>query len=110
MGKKEQPNEKSYFRDAVVESGGRTYHLSVEDGRAIESAGNYWHGPGDPSSWLIVATFLEARRRVGEAGTDVALELAAKALGITVEKIRQGIDWHEHYMQWHDGDPDYKIL
>ncbi len=70
----------TYFHDAAVESGGRTYYFNVSDGRALESAGNYWHGPGAPSTWLAVAVFLEARQRVGEAGDDVALELAAKVL------------------------------
>lgn len=100
----------TYFHDAAVESGGRTYYFNVSDGRALESAGNYWHGPGAPSTWLAVAVFLEARQRVGEAGDDVALELAAKALGTTVEQLRGSIEWHENYMRWHDGDPDYRVL
>lgn len=110
MPKKEQPKQAEYFHNAVVEAGGRTYHFSIEDGRVIESRGNHWHGPGDPSSWLIVAVFQEAQRRVGEAGNNVALELTAEALGLTVEKVRSSIEWHEHYMQWHDDDPDYRVL
>lgn len=105
-----QSEQASYFRDATVQSGEQTYHFSIEDGRALESAGNYWHGPGDPSTWLSVAVFLAARRRVGEAGDDIALELAAKALGTTVERLRGSIEWHENYMRWHDGDFDYKVL
>ena len=104
------PQTINYFNDATVEANDRTYHFSAEDGQALVHAGKYWHGPGDPSSWLIVATFLEARRRVGDAGTDLALELAAKVLGITVERVRNGIEWHEHYMRWHDGDDDYRVL
>jgi hypothetical protein len=110
MDQEDRSNKAGYFRDAVVGSGGRTYRFGVEDGRALEQAGNYWHGPGDPSTWLMVAVFLEARRRVAEAGDDIALELAAQALGITVDRLRKGIEWHEHYMQWHDADPDYRVL
>jgi hypothetical protein len=100
----------SYFHDAAVEWEGRTYCLSAADGRTLENPGNYWHGPENPSTWLAVAVFLEARRRVGNAGDRIALELAAKALGITVDRLRSGIEWHENYIRWHDGDPDYSVL
>ena len=102
--------EVNFFHDAVVESAGTRYHFSVEDGRMLERAGNHWHGPGDPSTWLVVAVFWVARQRVGGAGDAVALELTARALGITVAQVRSSIEWHEQYMQWHDDDPDYKVL
>lgn len=105
-----EPQQDSYFQDAAVEWGGQTFHFSAADGRALESKGNYWHGPADPSTWLAVAVFLEARQRVGEAGNEAALELAAKALGITAEQLRSSIEWHEQYMRFHDGDYDYRIL
>ena len=105
-----EAGQASYFQDAAVEWGGQTFHFSAADGRALESKGNYWHGPADPSTWLAVAVFLEARQRVGEAGNEVALELAAKALGITAEQLRSSIEWHEQYMRFHDGDYDYRIL
>ena|ERR1700742_4342985 len=105
-----ESQQDSYFQDAAVEWGGQTFHFSAADGRALESKGNYWHGPADPSTWLAVAVFLEARQRVGEAGNSVALELAAQALGITAEQLRSSIEWHEQYMRFHDGDYDYKIL
>jgi hypothetical protein len=104
------PKQDSYFRDAAVTSADQTYRFSVEDGRALEHAGHYWHGPGDPSTRLAVAVFLECRRRVGPAGDQIALELAAQALATTVERLRGNIEWHENYMRWHDGDPDYKVL
>ena len=100
----------SYFRDAAITSAGRTYRFSIADGLALESAGHYWHGPGDPSTWLAVAVFLEARQRVGAAGDAIALELAAQALATSVEQLRGNIEWHENYMRWHDADPDYKVL
>ena len=110
MESKHGSEQASYFRDVAVQSGDRIYRFSVEDGRALESAGNYWHGPGDPSTWLAVAVFLEARQRVGAAGDDLALDLAAQALGTTVDRLRGNIEWHENYMRWHDGDDEYKVL
>jgi hypothetical protein len=107
---KNTSEEASYFRNAAVTSGDQTYRFSVEDGRALERAGNYWHAPGDPSTWLAVAVFLECRRRVGAGGDTIALELAAQALTTTVERLRGNIEWHENYMRWHDADPDYKVL
>jgi hypothetical protein len=53
---------------------------------------------------------MEARRRVRGAPDKVALELAAKVLGIAVEKLLANIEWRENYMRWHDGDPDYRVL
>lgn len=110
MEPKAEAQQASYFQDAEVAWGGVTFHFSVADGRALENPGNYWHGPADPSTWLAVAVFIEARRRVGEAGDGVALELAAQALGITVEQLRSSIEWHEQYMRFHDGDDDYRVL
>ncbi|MDZ4721653.1 MAG: hypothetical protein SH847_24575 [Roseiflexaceae bacterium] len=107
---KNPPQERSYFHDAALESAGRTYRFSIEDGRVIQNRGNYWHAPGDPSTWLAVAVFLEARQRVGAAGDDIALALAAQALGTTVDRLRGNIEWHENYMRWHDDDPDYRVL
>lgn len=110
MESETEAQQVSYFQDAVVEWGGQTFHFSAEDGRALESRGNSWHGPADPSTSLSVTVFLEARRRVGEAGNEVALELAGKALGITAEKLRSNIEWYEQYMRFHDGDYEYSIL
>src|SRR4051812_44302503 len=102
-----EAQQAGYFQDAVVEWGGKTFHFSAADGCALESKGNYWHGPADPSTSLAVSVFLEARGRVGEAGTEVALELAGKALGITAEQLRSSIEWYEQYMRFHDGDYEY---
>jgi hypothetical protein len=110
MKPKDLSEKAGYFHDAAVEAGGQTYRFSVEDGRELERSGNYWHGPGDPSTWLVVAVFLQARQRVGAAGDDTALELTAQALGTTGDRVRGAIEWHEHYMQWHDADDDYKVL
>jgi hypothetical protein len=100
----------SYFVDAVVEYAGQAFRFAAEEARAFEDNLNCWHSAGDPSTWLSVTIFMEARRRVKGAPDEVAQELAAKALGITVEKLRANIEWHENYMRWHDGDPDYRVL
>ena len=103
-------SQDSYFHDAVVEWGGQTFRFTAAEGRALESRGNAWHGPGDPSTSLAVSVFLEARQHVGEAGNEVALELAGQALGTTAEQLRSSITWHEQYMRFHDGDYEYRIL
>ena len=100
----------SYFVDAVVEFEGQSFRFSAEEGRRFEDSLNYWHHAGDPSTWLSVAIFIEARARTKGAPDEVAQELAAKVLGISVEKLRANIEWHENYMRWHDGDPDYRVL
>jgi hypothetical protein len=100
----------SYFQDAEVKFEGRTFRFSADEGDALEDPANYWHGPGAPSSWLAVTMFLEALEKAQGAPVSVALELAARVLGITVEHLRSTIEWHEQYMRWHDGDPDYKVL
>ena len=110
MSREKRAKEGSYFREAMVYWGDRSYHFSVEDGYALESGGGDWHGPADPPTWGAVAVFLHARQRVGETGDAIALELAAQALGITVARLRACIEWHENYMRWHDGDFEYRIL
>ena len=100
----------SFFFDASVEASGVTITLSADDCRPIQNGLNYWHGPGDPSTWLTVAIFLEARRRVGGTDNAAAFELAAQALGVSAQKVSDSIEWHENYMRWHDGDPDYSVL
>ncbi len=100
----------SNFHDVEVTVDGRTLTFSAAEGEAHENSGNYWHGPGDPSTWLAVDVFLAVRRKHAPIDNAPALDLAAQDLGITVEKLRACIEWHEHYMQWHDGDPDYRVL
>ena len=100
----------SYFRDGKIEFEGRSFCFSAEEAQALENSANYWHGPGDPSSWLAVAVFIKARERAQGAPVDVALNLAAQVLGVTAGRLRSLIEWHEQYMRWHDGDPDYAVL
>jgi hypothetical protein len=99
----------SYFSDASVTHEGKTFTFTAEEGRALENTGKYWHGPGDPSTWLAVAVFVRARDKFGDAPRSVALQLAAQALGITTDKLEGLIDWHVNYMRWHDGDWSYTV-
>jgi hypothetical protein len=103
-------DSQNFFHDSTVDVDGTAYTLTAEECLPRQNAGNYWHGPGDPSSWLAVDIFLEARRRVGDGHNDAALELAAGALGISVDTLRGSIEWHENYMRWHDGDESYSVL
>jgi len=105
-----EASEQHYFHEARVVYEGRAYELTIETCLKIQGRGYYWHAPGDPSSWLAVEIYREAKEIVGNAGRNPALELAAKALGITVDSLLQTIDWHENYMRWHDGDSDYSAL
>jgi len=100
----------SYFQDAEVEFEGRIFRFSAREGDDLESRGQYWHSPGNPSSWLGVTVFLKAREKMQGAPDMVTLELAAQVMGMDVERLRSLIVWHERYMRWHDGDPDYKVL
>lgn len=110
MENDQTPLAQSYFHEAEVESGGRTIRLTSAECRALEHDSKAWYGPSEPSVRLAVETFLLARRRVAGAGDLLALELAAKALGITTNRLRDCIYWHESHMQWLVDDPDYKVL
>jgi hypothetical protein len=100
----------SYFREAALTHEGREFRFSVEEGRAQEMGAADWHGERDPSSWLALYVFEAVRQKVGDAPQAVALELAAKAMNISVEKLVSLLRWVEEYARWHDGDPDYKAL
>jgi len=102
---------KSYFQDAAVRYKGRLYQFSVQEGQALLGrGGQYWHGPSNPSTWLAVAVFKIARRKLKEAPQHLAMELTAQSMGITIEKLVDLIEWHEEYMRWHDGDESYRVL
>ncbi len=103
------PN-RHYFHDACLEEEGQRYTYPVATARQQQSRANDWHGPADPSSWLAVAIFCDVRRHYPKAQTSILLALAGQSLGISPEKLRGAIEWHEQYMRWHDGDPDYKVL
>jgi hypothetical protein len=98
-----------YFHDGEIKFRGQVIRFSAEEASRYESEGNYWHGSGDPSSWLGVEIFLAARDKLGEAPVEVAAALAAQVLGISPERMNALLDWHENYMRWHDGDWDYTV-
>lgn len=102
---------KSFFREDVsVQYEGRTLTFTLAEQQALVSRGNYWHGAGDPSSWLSVATFFAVRRKHPTIGESEALDLASAALGVSRDKLIATIRWHEQYMRWHDGDHSYTVL
>ena len=100
----------SFFRDASIEYQGAIVSFSAEEGRAQELPGNYWHGPGLPSTWLAVAVFCAAQRKMRGAPDSMVLTLAAAALDMSVGKLIDLIRWNENYMRWHDGDDSYRVL
>jgi hypothetical protein len=100
----------SFFRDAEIVHDGRVYRFSAAEGKRQQSRGNYWHCEGDPSTWLSVSVVLAVRRKYSKLPSEQLLELGAKALGVTASKLRASIEWHENYMRFHDGDPDYRVL
>lgn len=100
----------SHFKDAVVEHDNRVYSYSAGEGQALEGGSQYWHSPGNPSTWLAIAVFLAVRNKFRALPQRVALQLAAQALDISLEGLVSSIRWHENYMQWHDGDYTYRIL
>ena len=100
----------SYSQDASIEYQDQTFDLSAEESRAVEDGVNRWHAKGDPSTWLTVAVFELARRKVVNAPEAIALELTSKVLGLAVSEVVSRIEWHEQYMRWHDGDSDYSVL
>lgn len=98
----------SHFeQDVSVSHEGRTFTLTLDEQRECERRGNLWHGKGDPSTSLVVDVVRAARRKCEGAPETVARELAARALGITAGKVDDGVEWHEQYMRWHDGDSKY---
>ena len=99
----------SYFHNAQTTYEGKTLQFSKEEGSALEDRGNYWHRPSDPSTWLAVAVFRAVQAKFPEVPQAVIFELSAQTLGITDSQLSSAIDWHENYMRWHDGDPDYKV-
>jgi hypothetical protein len=100
----------NYFKDAMVIYEGQVFRFNADEAQAQVNIGNYWLGPADPSHWLAVAVFLAAREKYPDAPNIVNLELAARAMTITVDRLRSIIRWHENYTRWSAGDPGYTIL
>ncbi|MAT96436.1 MAG: hypothetical protein CL608_04770 [Anaerolineaceae bacterium] len=102
---------KNYFRsNAEIIVAGRKYSLSLAEQNALVSRLNYWHGEGNPSTWLAVSTFLAVRHKYPNVAEETVLALAALALGVSRDALVGLIRWHENYMRWHDGDETYQIL
>lgn len=103
----------TYLQNAEIAYQGQRIALIASD-MAGDPSIKEWHGPANPSTWLSVSTFWAARRRVQQAVPGApdrpTLELAALALGISIEKLVEAIRWHENYMRWHDADDEYRVL
>jgi hypothetical protein len=99
-----------FFHDAQVTHDGQTFRVTAAEVAASQGPGPHQHSPGDPSTWLCIGVFTSLRGRFSALPTELQLELAGQALGIGAAKLRSAIEWHENYMRWHDGDPDYRIL
>ncbi|MBN1411487.1 MAG: hypothetical protein JW969_11635 [Spirochaetales bacterium] len=99
-----------YFNTTPVIIDGKSFELNKSDLESQYTDLNYWHGEGDPSSWLAVSIFNSAARKYPGIGEKIHLKIAAHALNISTRKLISSIKWHEQYMRWHDGDPDYSIL
>lgn len=104
----------SYFKDGKVTFEGRTILFTKEEAAQYENTGNYWHGEGDPSSWLTITILRLAFERIQpaprEKAIDLAYQLTAQVLGISRYKVEQSVSWHENYMRWHDGDDSYSVF
>ena len=100
----------SFFVDGQIELDGKTYRLRKSEADRLVSRGQYWHGKGDPSSWLCVAAFLRVRSKYKTLPQSGALALVAQSMEISAEKLRAALAWHEQYVRFHDGSPDYYVL
>jgi len=100
----------SYFVDAEITRDGKRHRFTKREGDRLVSRTNYWHGEGDPSSWLCAAAFQRMRAKHGSLSQDDVLVLVAAAMQIAPRKLRESIAWHEQYVRWHDGMPEYYVL
>jgi len=100
----------TWFQDASIQLEERIVQFTAEEGRRLESPVQYWHGPGRPSSWLGAAVCLAVKEKMPDAALAAVLDLASEAMGMTVDALQSLIEWHENYMRWHDGDPEYRLF
>jgi len=89
-----------YFKRIKITYGSTEYFFTEEELAELAKT-NYWHGDGDPSSWLCEATFSKAQIKCKDAHAPIVMELAAKTLGITEEILQNALDWYRHYMDFH---------
>jgi len=100
----------SFFQDAEMVFGGEVCRFSAEEGQALESPTQYWHGAGKPSSWLGAAVCLAVRAKYKQIPLEIVLGLSAGSLGITLLELDMLIEWHENYVRWHDDDQGYTLF
>jgi hypothetical protein len=91
---------------SILSADGKIYKLSLAEQKACEGPSD-WHGPSDPSSWLCAKIFSAAKAKTNDR--ELAFALGAKALGLSIGKLRSSIEWHVNYMRFHDGDDSYDL-
>ena len=94
-------NTTAYFKRIKITFECKDYFFTEEE--LSELSMDYWHFEGDPSSWLCASTYQKALEKCKDvpAPEPLAMELAAKTLGITEEKLQSSLDWNRHYLDWH---------
>ena len=100
----------SYFVDAVIEFNDKSYLLKKTTADRWVSEGNYWHSKAEPSTWLCEKAFSALKKKYQSLSQEALLALLAMAMEISVEKLVNAIRWHEEYMRWHEGIPEYSVL
>lgn len=97
----------TFTEDVTVEHDGKRYTLTAAELQQRASYEPAWQSsPGRPSSGLVDAVF--ARARENGAPEAAAYELTARALGISVDKVRSALEWESSYRRMHDGDVNEK--
>ena len=98
--------KRTFLSISLVQGDRETFEMSAAEGHTLENGAYSWLGPGDPSSSLAVDVLHAARLKAAGAPAAVALDLASRALGISLERLHEIVRWHEEYLRWHDGQPD----
>jgi hypothetical protein len=80
---------------------GRTWKVEPNELEELDYA--LAHG-----SWRVADLYPKMKARTGSI--EAGLALTALLLETTVESVRGSLAWHDQYIRWHDGDPDYSIL
>jgi hypothetical protein len=95
-------NEPTYFcKDAKLRFNGVDYALEEKDFEELSN--DYWHGEGDPSTWLCASTVVHIRSKWKELPRAQVIKLASLVLGVSVDHLEEMLDWNAHYRANHDG-------
>ncbi len=107
---RKQSHENQYMAffdlNAKVSFEGVDIEISEAEIRRLINRGNSfnWHGEGDPTSQLVERTVRFARRKWGaKLPRAKIIEMAAKILRQSPDRIESSLDWTANYMAWHEG-------